>query len=819
MKTVKPHISEKQRLSNFLTNCVVVTISSIYFGLRLGNEAYHMPEEERDLFNVVVSFSGGGYAKWYALFPSNPTYVGIGLLAAFVMCAILFNEYMRVKGTVEDAHGDSYFEEDYHQYNKEFVCDPALVKAKGLKKDVKPLKKTKIKWLQHLFIKVAVFKRRFRKPSVKKPTFVRNEEGKLVCEAITKDKHRKLVEYCKDFAQIYTNEIYLSLNGNWCQRNSNAIVFGASGTGKSRYFLKPNILQGNTSIVITDPSSDVMQSTGYFLEKKAGYKVKCFNIDDMTKSLRFNPLYYIRDTKDIAIIVNCFLENVDGEKKKSSSGDGDFWLKASTALLCACIGYTVEVCPIESRNFSNVLDIIRLDGRSENDDNTSETAFDELFIRLGEANPASYAYQQYKIFRQAPAKTRLNILISTSVNLSQMDIPEVRNLTYKDEMELDRLSEEKMAIFLCIPQADTTYCWLTAMFYSILFKRLYSKGEQRMRDEGLNDPQLKVPVRFFIDECRNIGKIPNLSIYLATCRKYRISIVPIFQNYSQVEEVYGEKGANSIISNCDAFLFLGGSDEATLKIITSHLGKETVKTLSMNSALLFARGQNSTSKQLSAKELMTRVQVETMSNNECLLFIRALRPFRTKKFVLENHKNYKFLAEGSQGEIYINQIESNYEDEEIEGLRIKAVGEDGYIEPTVVDSARRRNLIIENRKKAKLIRANIDKLNQIIAASSNEKEKKAARIGISMELNKLKAFARIDHELDFSPKDLGFADTLEFSDETKTEECDIGDNYKVKTSDETIENVVTANPIDSFADPDVMYDLDLVVEDNDLEER
>jgi hypothetical protein len=217
MKTVKPHISEKQRLSNFLTNCVVVTISSIYFGLRLGNVAYHMPLEERDLFNVVITFSGGGYAKWYALFPSNLTYLGIGLLAAFVMCAILFNEYMRVKGTVEDAHGDSYFEEDYHQYNKEFVCDPALIKAKGLKSDIRPVRKSRFKWLQHIYVRLALLRRRFRKTETKKAGFTRNDEGKLVCESIKEDKHKKLIEYCKDHAQIYTNDIYLSLNGNWSQ--------------------------------------------------------------------------------------------------------------------------------------------------------------------------------------------------------------------------------------------------------------------------------------------------------------------------------------------------------------------------------------------------------------------------------------------------------------------------------------------------------------------------------------------------------------------------------------------------------------------------
>ena len=394
-----------------------------------------------------------------------------------------------------------------------------------------------------------------------------------------------------------------------------------------------------------------------------------------------------------------------------------------------------------------------------------------------------------------------------------MDIPEVRNLTYKDEMELDRLSEEKMAIFLCIPQADTTYSWLTAMFYSILFKRLYARGEERMREEHLSDPSLKVPVRFLIDECRNIGKIPNLSIYLATCRKYRISIVPIFQNYSQVEEVYGDKGANSIISNCDAFLFLGGSDESTLKIITSHLGKESVKTLSMSNALLFTKGMNSTSKGFAARELMSRVQVETMSNSECLLFIRALRPFRTKKFVLEKHPNYKYLAEGPAGEIYINNIESVYNDEEIENLRIRTVNEEGYIAPKVVDSARRRNMLVENRKKFEYVTRRIMELRAIIEVSESEKEIKIASLQIEAENKKLETILRIDPTLKVILDEL---DT-DRTEELETEIDGLGENYIVKSSKESIENVVLATPIDSFGESDVLYDLELG--DNEVEEN
>ena len=234
-----------------------------------------------------------------------------------------------------------------------------------------------------------------------------------------------------------------------------------------------------------------------------GYIIKRFSTDDMTKSNRFNPLFYIRKTSDILIVVNTLIENTQ-EGSGKTSGDGDFWRKASQALLCAIIGYLVEVLPIEQRNFSNVLEILRMNNLDEHADAAEETDFDRLFHALGDANPASYAYHQYLTFKKAPAKTALNILISTAVLISQyVDIPEFNNLTYKDELELDRLGEEKMVLFLNIPLADRTYSWITAMLFSIIFILLYHKGKVRMETEGLTDPELKVPVKCLIDECRN----------------------------------------------------------------------------------------------------------------------------------------------------------------------------------------------------------------------------------------------------------------------------------------------------------------------------
>lgn len=811
MKNTTPQITEKQRKGNLLSYILVTTIACLYGGMRMGY--FYTSTPDATLLTAFMDFVENWSVEPWKIFPTNILCVGMFLLAAVIIDVLLYNKYLITKDTVEYAHGDARFETNYDEYEREFVVDPAVVS------EIKGIKMTD-------------------------RNCPRNEEGKKVYKGIKKTqgdkvKYHDVIEECRRRSMVYTNTIYLSLNGSWSQRNTNSIVFGASGTGKSRYFLKPNILQANSSIICTDPSGDVMQATGHFLANVKGYDVRCFNIEDMTKSCRFNPLYYIRDTKDIAIIVNTFLENINGEKK-SSGGDGDFWTQAAKALLCGVIGYLYEVCPPEQRNFSNVLDIIRMDGRSEGDDATVETDFDTLFARLGEANPASYAFQQYNIFKQAPAKTRLNILISTSVNLSQMDIPEVKNLTYKDELDLDMVGEKKMAIFLIIPQADTTYTWLTAMFYSLLFKRLYSYGEQRMKQSAidaenkvidpetgkvvkpLSDPQMKVPVRFLIDECRNIGKIPNLSIYLATCRKYRISIVPIFQNYSQIEELYGKEGANSIVSNCDAFLFLGGSDESTLKIIQGHLGKETVKTLS-NSMAQSAKGSNSASKQQTGKDLMTRDQIETMSNAECLLFIRALRPFKTKKYDLNRHPNYKYLNEGCEGKAFPNPFSIEYEDEAIENNRVRTADEEGYIEPKVVDSARRRTLIASNRKKVEelksLLKEQEEERNKAVA-SRDEKKIQLIDSSVKVIKDEIKKLERTDPDkngenmrqstttqvggVNFTKSE---ADPMPQSDETKSEKQYQKDleNKDVPKINDDVTDVTDAEPVGSFA-PDWEFD-------------
>lgn len=653
---------EKNRRTSLAVYMTVITLASLYAGLHLGVVYLQMPEP--NLFGALAELGVHITEHPFELFPADKLMVGIFLFIGVMINLYLYNEYLKISHTVNDAHGDAAFEDNIKQYNKEFLYNPKIVAE-----------------VEH------------RKVTNRYAPY--NEEHKRVLKHIP---GKKAIAECKRRALILAMGLYLALDGKWTQRNWNVVGFGASGAGKTRFFIIPNILQFDGCYIVVDPSGELEQKLGGGLEAN-GYIIKRFSTDDMTKSNRFNPLFYIRKTSDILIVVNTLIENTQ-EGSGKTSGDGDFWRKASQALLCAIIGYLVEVLPIEQRNFSNVLEILRMNNLDEHADAAEETDFDRLFQALGDANPASYAYHQYLTFKKAPAKTALNILISTAVLISQyVDIPEFNNLTYKDELELDRLGEEKMVLFLNIPLADRTYSWITAMLFSIIFILLYHKGKLRMETEGLTDPELKVPVKCLIDECRNIGKIPNLGEYLATCRKYLISIVPIFQNYSQIVEVYGKEGANSIIGNCDTTIFLGGSDSDTLKIIVERLGKESVKTLSFGSS----RGKSgsvSVNKQEVGRELMSRIQVEQMSSTECLVFIRALRPFKVKKYRLEEHPNYKYTAEADKRYLRANPYLLEYNDEEIEAVRVKPVGEEGYVEPVVVNSARKRALEVEKRKRA-----------------------------------------------------------------------------------------------------------------------
>lgn len=768
-KQTRDNLKKKKLRKNFLLNSLVFMLFCLYCFCVFGGAVY---KSGGDLVDGMTYFTENITQCLIFFLPCNWIYPFIGFLVGGFIDLTLFEDYMRRKDAVDNPHGDAAFTTDYDAFNAAFVNDAQIIK-KASKHEVKG--------------------------------YYDDDDGHkyIVTEKIPK----KLQEKCYQNTQIYAENVSMSINGKWCQRNANALIFGASGAGKTRFFLKPNILQANASYIVTDPSGDIMQGLGAFLRKE-GYIVKCLNVDNMNKSCRFNPLYYIRDQKDIPTIAKCLMENTKDSKK--SAGD-PFWDQATLALLAAIFGYLFEVEPIEKRNFYNTLNFLLKAPQDENATETTLTEFDEMFVKLGEKNPNSYAYQQYKTFKTAPTKTALSVLISTTVMFSTYLVDDFNNLTYKDELDLDKvgtapfvdkngnpmekilrdrngdpmqeivtdingkpLRDEagnilyqdrkvpytlkeieadpelremlqrdengypvegepyKIALFLCIPQGDTTYNWIVGMLYSVLFDKIYKAGSQRMADIGIGDPELAYPVRFLIDECANIGKIPYLSERLATCRKYRLSVVPIFQNYSQVKTIYKDD-ANSIVGNCDTMLFLGGADPETLKIVTGHLGKETIKFLTNNFNKQGRGGSMGTNIQLTGRDLMTAFQVEQMKNSECLVFIRAVKPFRDKKYPLQNHPNFKYTAEANKKEYrFVNPFVLQYDGNEMEDIRMKFVGEEGYIEPKEVDSARSRAMKATRAKKRRELLetfgARIDNINNDSRKSPSMKTKEADRL-------------------------------------------------------------------------------------------
>jgi len=475
---------------------------------------------------------------------------------------------------------------------------------------------------------------------------------------------------------ILTNDVFLGMNTRKTLRNNNILVIGGSGSGKSRFFVKPNILQANCSYVITDPSGELLVSQGKFLEDN-GYKVKVFNLVDMEHSNCYNPFNYIRDDLGVLMLVNCLIKNTTPPGK----GGGDpFWEKSETALLQALIFYLIKYRPKEERNFTSVMKLLRAAEVDENNPST-KSPLDRLFDQVERTDPDSIALKSYRTFKMGAGKTLKSILISCAVRLTVFNMKEIENLTGTDDIDLGRLGDEKQALFVVIPAADDTYNFLVSMMYSQLFETLYyhaenecPKGyyitENNMRIKfvetekeaddyirehpGLEKTKgkkaLALHCRFMLDEFANIGQIPEFDKKLATMRKYEISCSIILQNLAQIKEMYDKK-AEGLIGNCDTILFLGSSELETCKYISEKLGKGTV-VIRNNSRSRGAKGSSSLSYNRDARDLMSPDEVARMDNSECIVFIRGLQPFKTKKYDYPKHPNYKYTGDNKDDYLY-----------------------------------------------------------------------------------------------------------------------------------------------------------------------
>ena len=446
-------------------------------------------------------------------------------------------------------------------------------------------------------------------------------------------------------------------------RNKNVLIVGGSGSGKTRFWLKPNLLQCNSkkfpvSLVITDPKGSIVVECGNAL-LHFGYNIKIFNTINFKKSMHYNPFAYIHSEKDILKLVTALIANTKGDGK---AGD-EFWTKAETLLYCALIGYIHYEAPIEEQNFSTLIEFLNAMEVREDDDEDFQNPVDLMFEALEKKNPNHFAVRQYKKYLLAAGKTAKSILISCGARLAPFDIQEVRDVTAYDELQLDTLGDKKTALFLIMSDTDATFNFLISMIYTQLFNLLCEKADD------VYGGRLPVHVRCLIDEAANIGQIPNLEKLVATIRSREISACLVLQAQSQLKAIYKDN-ADTIIGNMDARIFLGGSEPTTLKELNQALGKETIDTYNTSNT----RGNSPSygmNYQKLGKDLATVDELAVLDGSKCILQLRGVRPFKSDKYDLTQHPNYKYTADyDKKNEFNIEQFLSH---------RLKLKANDEYV--------------------------------------------------------------------------------------------------------------------------------------------
>ena len=416
-------------------------------------------------------------------------------------------------------------------------------------------------------------------------------------------------------------------------RNKNILVIGGSGSGKTRFFVKPSLMQMHSSYVVTDPKGTVLIECGKLLKQRGGYRIKVLNTINFKKSMHYNPFAYIRSEKDILKLVNTIIANTKGDGEKSGE---DFWVKAERLFNCALIGYIWYEAPEEEKNFTTLLEMINASEARE-DDEEFQSPVDLMFERLEEKDPEHFAVKQYKKYKLAAGKTAKSILISCGARLAPFDIKELRELMETDDMELDTIGDRKTALFVIISDTDDTFNFVVSILYTQLFNLLCDKADD------VYGGRLPVHVRCLLDEFANIGQIPKFEKLIATIRSREISASIILQSQSQLKAIYKDN-ADTIVGNCDTTLFLGGKEKTTLKEMSEILGKETIDSFNTSET----RGRelsHGLNYQKLGKELMTQDEIAVMDGGKCILQVRGVRPFFSDKYDITKHPNYKYLSD------------------------------------------------------------------------------------------------------------------------------------------------------------------------------
>ena len=442
---------------------------------------------------------------------------------------------------------------------------------------------------------------------------------------------------------LLTQTERLTMNGRPANpkyaRNKNVLIIGGSGSGKTRFYVKPNLMQMHSSYCVTDPKGTIVIECGKMLEDN-GYEIKILNTINFKKSMKYNPFAYLRSEKDILKLVQTIIANTKGEGEKAGE---DFWVKAEKLYYTALIGYIFYEAPREEKNFATLLDMIDASEVRE-DDETYMNPIDRLFEALEKKEPTHFAVKQYKKYKLAAGKTAKSILISCGARLAPFDIQELRDLMKEDELELDTLGDRKTALFVIISDTDDTFNFVVSIMYSQLFNLLCDKADDEYGG------RLPVHVRCLLDEFANIGLIPKFEKLIATIRSREISASIILQAQSQLKAIYKDN-ADTIVGNCDSTLFLGGKEKTTLKELSETLGKETID-LYNTSETRSNQKSFGLNYQKTGKELMSQDEITVMDGGKCIFQLRGVRPFLSDKFDITKHKNYKFLEDYDKKNVF-----------------------------------------------------------------------------------------------------------------------------------------------------------------------
>ena len=442
---------------------------------------------------------------------------------------------------------------------------------------------------------------------------------------------------------LFTQTERLTMNGRppnpKYARNKNVLVIGGSGSGKTRFYVKPNLMQMHSSYCVTDPKGTIVIECGKMLEDN-GYEIKILNTINFKKSMKYNPFAYLKSEKDILKLVQTIIANTKGEGEKAGE---DFWVKAEKLYYTALIGYIYYEAPKEEKNFATLLEMIDASEVREDDENYMNPV-DRLFEALEKKDPSHFAVKQYKKYKLAAGKTAKSILISCGARLAPFDIEELRELMKEDELDLDTLGDRKTALFVIISDTDDTFNFVVSIMYSQLFNLLCDKADDKYGG------RLPIHVRFLLDEFANIGLIPKFEKLIATIRSREISASIILQAQSQLKAVYKDN-ADTIVGNCDSTLFLGGKEKTTLKELSETLGKETIDLYNTSETRSNANSYG-LNYQKTGKDLMSQDEITVMDGSKCIFQLRGVRPFLSEKFDITKHKNYKLLEDFDKKNVF-----------------------------------------------------------------------------------------------------------------------------------------------------------------------